>query len=98
MLKDFRESFAPDLLDAVFQREFLIAAHEDEGMSGVVAALDEILNAVRKAAPEQAPQTAAHALSVLGELGYDLALVQPGGAVSSPVRFGTARAPVPATA
>ena len=48
MLKDFRESFAPALNDPEFQREFIAAAYEEEGVEGVLRALREIAAASRR--------------------------------------------------
>lgn len=52
MLKDFRESFAADLRDPEFQREFIAAYYEEEGVEGLLRALSVIADANRdQAAP-----------------------------------------------
>ncbi|MDQ2687358.1 MAG: hypothetical protein M3Y28_05770 [Armatimonadota bacterium] len=47
MLKDFRESFAGDLHDPEFQREFIAAYYEEEGFDGLLRALKVITDAKR---------------------------------------------------
>jgi DNA-binding phage protein len=42
MLKDYRESFAAELRDPEFPREYIAAAYEEEGADGVIRALREI--------------------------------------------------------
>jgi DNA-binding phage protein len=58
MLKDFRESFKADLLDAEFQREFIAAAYEEEGAEGVIRALREVAAAYHNR-PGAAEETSA---------------------------------------
>ena len=47
MLKDIRESSGPLLRDSEFQREFISAAYEEEGVEGVIRALREVASANR---------------------------------------------------
>ncbi len=64
MLKEFRESFAADLLNPDFQREFIAAAYEEEGPDGVLAALREIAVANQEEASYDAAATIARASAI----------------------------------